>query len=188
LRDPVDRLYSYYKLMRQKGQTKLSFKKALRKHRKLLDCSRYAFHVREWQAAFGVDNVLILLNDDLVTEPHKYLDRITDFVGIPRFKLADTVARKREYVIESAPRWAWLAKRATEFRFWLDAHQLYRGRRFLESAGVWRLCCEGGERFPPLNRRVKAGLRDLLKPEVEALELLIHRNLSAWKGTDAQDT
>jgi len=188
LRDPVDRLYSYYKLMRQKGQTKRSFKKALRKHRKLLDCSRYAFHVREWQATFGADHVLILLNDDLVTEPQNYLDRITDFIGIPTFRLADTMARKHEYVITNAPRWAWLAKWATEFRFWLDSHQFYRGKRFLERAGAWRLCCEGGERFPPLNRRVKAGLRDLLKPEVEALELLLHRNLSAWKGTDPQDT
>ena len=188
LRDPVDRLYSYYKLMRQKGQTNRSFKKALRKHRKLLDCSRYAFHVREWQATFGADNVLILLNDDLVAEPQNYLDRITDFVGIPRFRLADTLARKREYIIKNAPRSAWLAKRATEFRFWLDSRQLYRARRFMGSVGLWRLCCAGGERFPPLNRSVETGLRDLLKPEVEALELLLHRDLSAWKGTDVEDT
>jgi len=124
-----------------------------------------------------------LLNDDLVAEPQNYLDRITDFVGIPRFSLADTMARRREYAIKDAPRWAWLAKQATEVRFWLDSRQLYHARRFLESVGVWRLYCEGGERFPPLSRRVETDLRDLLKPEVEALELLLHRNLSAWKGT-----
>jgi hypothetical protein len=67
-----------------------------------------------------------LLNDDLVAEPQNYLDRITDFVGIPRFRLVDTMARRREYVIKDAPRWAWLAQQATEFRFWLDSRQLYR--------------------------------------------------------------
>jgi hypothetical protein len=55
LRDPVDRLYSYYKLMRQKGRTELGFEEALIKHKQMLDCSRYAFHVRDWQAKFGAD-------------------------------------------------------------------------------------------------------------------------------------
>ena len=183
LRDPVERAYSYYKLMRQKGQTELSFKKALSKHQKLLACNQYASLVREWQTKFGARNVLVVLNDDLIADPQNYLDRITEFVGITRIRLAGTMALKREYTIKTAPRSVWLARCATEFRFWLDSRQLYRIRKFLGRVGVWRLCCEGGGRFPPLSRRVEANLRDLLRPEVEALEVLLHRDLSTWKRT-----
>ncbi len=36
--------------------------------------------------------------------------------------------------------------------------------------------------FPPLDPLVKRRLRDLLRPEVEMLENLIHRDLSKWKN------
>jgi len=184
LRDPVDRLYSYYKLMRQKGRTELTFEKALVKHPQMLDCSRYAFHVRDWQEKFGADNVLVVLNDDLIADSQNYVDCITNFIGISRITLTGaTDTGRRDNSIESAPRSAWLADRARKFRFWLGSHQFYGTRRFLSVAGVWRLCFEGGESFLPLDPGVKARLRDQLKPEVETLELLLGRNLPQWKET-----
>ena len=184
LRDPVDRLYSYYRLMCQKGRTALSFEKAILKHRQMLDSSRYAFHVRDWQERFGADNVLVVLNDDLSADSQNYLDCITNFIGIPRITLTDTTAtRRRDNTIETAPRSAWLASRARKFRFWLGSHQFYGTRKVLDRAGVWRLCFEGGERFLPLDPGVKVRLRDQLRPEVEALEYLLRRDLSQWKNT-----
>jgi len=183
LRDPVDRLYSYYRLMRQKGRTALSFEKAVLKHRQMLDCSRYVFHVRDWQEKFGADNVLVVLNDDLSADPQNYLDSITNFIGIPRITLTDTTATRRDNTIETAPRSVWIANRARKFRFWLGSRQFYRASRFLKSAGVWRLCFEGGEKFSLLAPGVKAPFRAQLKPEIEALEPLLRRDLSQWKGT-----
>ena len=184
LRDPVDRLYSYYKLMRQKGRTELTFEKALVKHPQMLDCSRYAFHVRDWQTKFGSENVLVMLNDDLIADSQNYVDCITNFIGISRITLTGaTDTGRRDNSIESAPRSAWLADRARKFRFWLGSHQFYGTRRFLSVAGVWRLCFEGGESFLPLDPGVQARLRDQLKPEVETLELLLGRNLPQWKET-----
>lgn len=187
LRDPVDRLYSYYRLMRQKGRTSLSFEKALLKHRQMLDSCRYEFHILAWQEKFGADNVLVVLNDDLSADPQNYLDCITNFIGIRRITLTDTtVTRRRDNTIETAPRSVWVADRARKFRFWLGSRQFYRTRRFLTTAGVWRLCFEGGEKFAPLDPGVKVRLRGLLKPEVEALEHLLRRDLSQWKGTREQ--
>ena len=187
LRDPVDRLYSYYRLMRQKGRTSLSFEKALLKHRQMLDSCRYEFHVRAWQEKFGADNVLVVLNDDLSADSQNYLDCITNFIGIPRITLTDaTATRRRDNTIETAPRSVWLANRARKFRFWLGSRQFYRTRRFLTTAGVWRLCFEGGEKFSALDPGVKVRLRGLLKPEVEALEHLLRRDLSQWKETREQ--
>jgi len=53
-------------------------------------------------------------------------------------------------------------------------------RKILDRAGVWRLCFEGGEGFLALDR-VEALLRDQLKPEMEAFERLLRRDLSHWK-------
>jgi hypothetical protein len=182
LREPVARLYSYYKLMRQKGRS-ASFEEALSKHRQMLECSRYAFHVREWQRQFGSENVLVMLNDDLERDAQDYLDQIARFIGIPRITLETSTAEsKRDNSIETAPRSAWLAYRARRFRFWLGSHQLYRTRGFLNSVGVWDFCFGGGGEYPPLDPSVKTRLRELLRPEVEELETLIQRDLSQWKG------
>lgn len=183
LRDPVERLYSYYKLMRHNGRTDDGFEKAIHKHRQMLECSRYAFHVAAWQRDFGKLNVLVALNDDLYADPQGYIDRITNFIGIHRIAVGDSLtSRNRENAIEVAPRSVRLARRAHKFRFWLGSHRLYRTRKFLRSVGLWRLCFEGGVKFPPLDPAVKSRLRVLLRPEIEALEELLEGDLSLWKG------
>src|SRR5260370_40792684 len=59
---------------------------------------------------------------------------------------------------------------------------MYRTGRVLTAAGVWRFCFGGGPQFPPLDPLVKWRLRDLLRPEIEILEDLLHRDLSNWKN------
>jgi sulfotransferase family protein len=186
LRDPVERLYSYYKLMRHNGKTEASFEEAVGRYRQMLDSSRYAFHIREWQLRFGADNVLVVLNDDLTFDSQSYLDQITDFIGIPTIPLrASTGARKGENTIAVAPRSARLARNARQLRSWLGAHRLYRTRRLLTRIGVWRLCFEGGEEFAPLDPGLRSRLQDILRPDVEALEELLNRKLPWWKASIA---
>jgi hypothetical protein len=187
LREPVERLYSYYKLMRHKGRTELPFEEALIRHEQMMASSRYALHVRDWQTDFGKRNVLVVLNDDLAKDSQAYLNRITDFIGIGRIVVGEAArARNKANTIEVAPRSARLARNARQFRFWLGSHRMYRTRRLLTKAGVWRFCFEGGLEYPPLDPSVKRRLRDLLRPEVEMLENLIHQDLSKWKNPISQ--
>jgi hypothetical protein len=187
LREPVDRLYSYYKLMRHKGRTELSFEEALIRHSQMMASSRYALHVCDWQTDFGKRNVLVVLNDDLAKDSQAYLDSITDFIGIGRIVVGEAArARTKANTIEAAPRNARLARNARQFRFWLGSHRMYRTRRWLDKAGVWRFCFEGGPVFPPLDPSVRRRLRDLLRPEIETLEDLLQRDLSRWKNATTQ--
>jgi sulfotransferase family protein len=182
LRDPVERLYSYYKLMRHNGQTEASFEEALIRHKKMLASSRYAFHLRKWYADFGRENVLVVLNDDLVADSQAYLNRITDFVGIPRVEVhAPDGAHNKSNGIDTAPRSAPLARNARQFRFWLGSRRLYRTRRLMTRVGIWRFCFEGGEEFPPVDPAVKSRLHEILGPEVDELAHLLDRDLSNWK-------
>jgi len=187
LRDPVERLYSYYKLMRHNGRTELPFEEALVRHNQMMASSRYALHVRDWQMDFGSRNVLVVLNDDLQTDPQAYLNSITDFIGIGRIAFREAVvASSNANSIDVAPRSARLARSARQFKFWLRTRRMYRTQRLLTKAGIWQFCFGGGPAFPPLDPSVKWRLRDLLRPEVEMLENLLDRDLSNWKNATTQ--
>ena len=181
-RDPVERTYSYYKFMRRLAYTKLGFEDAIGKHKQMVESNRYAFHLKDWQARFGSENVLVLIYDDLIADPQSYLDRVCDFVGIERFALSESpAANERAFAITRAPRSHRLAQNARHFSEWLVIHRAYRVQRLLDRLGAWKFCYEGGEEYRPLAPDVDARIRERFRPEVEALEELIGRDLSSWK-------
>src|SRR5260370_36288283 len=189
LRDPAERLYSYYKLMRHNGQTEMPFEEALIRYKKMLASSRYAFHLGNWHADFGKENVLVVLNDDLAVDSQAYLNRISDFICIARVGVcAAEIARNNTNAIETAPRSARLARKARQFRFWLGSRRMYQTRRLLTKAGVWRVCFEGGGEFPQLDSAIHSPPPQLLRPATAALPELLDCDLSNWKRSPGQTT
>jgi hypothetical protein len=168
--------------MRHNAWTRLSFEEAVDRHREIAEMNRYAFNLKAWRQAFGANNVLVCLYDDLEANPQGYLDEVCSFIGIPPFQIARATASKRLNTFTAAPRNRKLAQNARHARDWLRAHRAYRIVRLLDRAGVWRFCFEGGEEFPPLDAELEARLKERFRPEVEALERLIDRDLSAWKA------
>jgi Sulfotransferase domain len=180
-REPVERAYSHYKLMRHNVWTRASFEEVVGRSREIAEMNRYAFNLRGWQKIFGRDNVLICLYDDLEYDPQGYLDTVCNFLGIPRFPLTRSIASARLNSFPTAPRNRRLAQNARHVRDWLRSRRAYWLDRLLEQAGVWRFCFDGGEIFPPLEPELERRLKQRFLPEVEALEELIGRDLSAWK-------
>ena len=188
LRDPVERMYSHYRLLRHEGLVRhaLSFEEMLARERRwsgpgnLLGASRYATHVHEWQKTFGSANVLVLIHDDLEADPQAFLDRICRHIGAPPIVLASLgLARGRINPLERAPRSWRLAARARRIKFWLIRQRRYRTLDFLQP--LWNFCATGGPPFPPLAPELAVHLRAELRPEIEALEVLLQRDLSSWK-------
>ena len=81
--------------------------------------------------------------------------------------------------MNEAPKSYKLARRAREFREWLRRRKLY----FISEkcAPAWNYCFGRGAAFPPLDPMVEASLREEFRPEVEALEALLQRDLTRWK-------
>lgn len=182
LRNPVDRLYSYYKLMRQGGKTELPFEDAIRTHPKMLKFSRYASILRRWHGTFGKTNVLVAFNDDLEADPQSYVDQVTRFIGVGSIKVAAaTIPHARRNTIETAPRSAALARAARQLRSSLGANGFYGVRSFLNRAGVWRYCFQGGAPFGPMQPETRLWLQQQLATEIEQLEQLTGRDLAAWR-------
>ncbi|MGH7914237.1 MAG: hypothetical protein ACREPW_06260, partial [Candidatus Binataceae bacterium] len=83
--------------------------------------------------------------------------------------------------IKRASRNQVLARNARRFRYWLQGHHALRLSEALNRVGVWRFCYGRGEEFAPVESEVEAKLRQYFLPEVEGIEKLTKRDLSAWK-------
>ena len=187
LRDPVARLYSHYRLLRSLGWLgPVDLKTAMTMHREwtgpgnMFGGSSYTDHLRAWQNRFGKRNVLVLVYDDLVRDPQGYLDQASSFLSIARIDLSNSSSsNERANPRSRAPRSAWLARRATQLRTRLRRRRLYVLSESIRP--LWELCFNGGDNFAPLDPAIEANLRAYFRPDVEQLEKLLQRDLSAWK-------
>jgi Sulfotransferase domain len=187
LRDPVERLYSHYRMMRPVWGTSASFEEALIEYPDITDASRYAKHVRAWQDAFGESRVLILFYDDLKSNPQGYLDAACSFIGIPKIDLNQTrIGARKTNEVKRLPRSRHLALASS-----LVVKQL-RSHRFDLILDVWRrsglrdMCTGGGEEYAPISPETEPRLREYFQAEIEDLERLTGRNLCKWKQAGMQ--
>ncbi len=181
-RDPVERLYSAYRVMRRDAWTRVGFEETIAKNQVVKESTRYTHYLRKWQERFGEQSVLVCLYDDLEASPQAYLDSICDFIGAPRVAVEGlALATERINTVTRAPRSRRLAQNARNARDWMRVNRWHRTLDLLNRLGVWRFCFERGEEFPPLAPEIEARLRRQFLPEVESFERLIGRDLSAWK-------
>ncbi len=182
-RDPVVRVFSLYRIKRAHGWMQWSFEEALIRDPELLISARYALYLSKWRDALGNDSVLAAISDDLLLDPQAYLDRIVDFIGIPRFTLGQAhIGRVNSAEGLSEPRnivWTRLAATTAE---WLKAHHGGRLVAAAKKSILGGLFLGGGAKMAPLDPTTAARLRERFRPEVEQLESILGRDLSPWKA------
>jgi len=186
-RNPVERIYSAYKLWRHYTLTRFPIDEFLVKVPQVIEVTRYSRHLPDWRARFGNDRVLVCLNDDLHSDPQAYLDRVCDFIGIERYPVPASAAQG-ELInsITDLPRFPRFARKARHFMYWLEEKQAYATTNFLERAGLWKFSFGGGAKFQSLDTATEARLHALMRPEIDALEPMIGRDLSMWKRPRAE--
>lgn len=181
-RDPVQVLFSFWKLARRNAWTDRDFESYVP-----ANWSTGGQGLRGWRDTFGSGQVLAQLYDDLLEDPQGYLDRVCDFIGITRIALAGSrSATERVNRFSHLPRSHYLARKGRKLRDRLNARERFGTIELLRRAGVWRLCFEGGPPFPTLDAATEARVRRRLLPQIEAFEKVLGRDLSAWKGAAAR--
>ena len=182
-RDPVERAYSNYRMLRRNLFTKVEFERAATTRGDLLESSRYGTHLAQWFESFGRERVLVLIYDDLEASPQAFLDSVADFIGIARFPVsASRVGAERVNTADTQPLSPRLARVARDLVAWFTTRRYHRAARLVHQNRVIRYLAEGGDRFPPLAADVAQRMREYYRPEVELLEKLIGRDLSSWKS------
>lgn len=182
MRDPVERAWSFYRMRRYYGTTRLSFEESLTAQPNIAEGSRYAFHLTNWFQRFGRESILITFYDELHDNPQAYLDRICGFIGIAPIRLQQAQGAKR--AVNSIERPARNRQRARKAQRWLGNLRDYRAYRtidLLDRLGFWDFSFGGGELFRALDPEVERRVRERFRPEVVALEDLIGVDLSRWK-------
>lgn len=184
LREPVERLYSFYRFKVGYGYFRGNFEDFVRDP-EVVESTKYAFHLQEWQRQFGRENVLVVLYDDLVTAPQKFLDRICAFIGIEAPQLtpaecspihsAERLTAPRNYVLT---RFTMQVLHQLRVHPATSAVSKAMGERFKPR----RLVVGGGSQLPPLPAGIAMQLAAAQAKEVAELESLIGRDLSAWKA------
>lgn len=181
-RNPAERIFSLYRVKRAYGMIPWTFEEALMLDPELTESSRYATHLRAWIKTFGPEQVLPTLYDDLRDSPQNYVDTLADFIGISRFTLSSTEIRSvHSSEAMTHPRCYIRTRSATRIADWLKARHFGPVVAALKNSRVSRLFLGGGPSFAALSRQASHRVQELFLREVEELEAMLQRDLSAWK-------
>jgi hypothetical protein len=181
-RNPVDRIISLYRVKRAYGWIPWTFAEAIQRDPELMESGRYASTLKLWRQSFGAENVMASIYDDLWDDPQGFVDAIVDFVGIRRFSLSDW---QYGFVHDSErmtqPRSYYRTRTATMVANWFKARRMDRAVIAFKRSRFRHLVLGGGAPFPKVPEDLLTQLQKEFFREVEDLEEMLHRDLSAWK-------
>lgn len=184
-RNPVERILSLYRLKRAYGMIRWNLEEAIVRDPELMQSSKYATNLREWQKKLGADHVLATFYDDLRENPQSYIDVFADFIGIPRFALS---RRDIRHVHASKsmthPRNYYWTRSATTIADWCKAWRLHTIVAQVKKSPLLGLFLGGGREFSDLSQELSRSIYERCRSEIEDLEVLLKRDLSAWKYSD----
>lgn len=196
-RDPVERAYSMYWNRVENGDEKNSFEVALSTEDERLRegnyhatgsltvgyryVGNYATHLREWLAKFPSGQFLFLLQQDLAASPESVLTDIYQFLRIRDDIEIDTT---RRHNVAGRPRYRALLRVAQIIRARTPAKlplklipKSLRFKAMQYVSNTKRIPVE----YPPMAASIERDLRGAFRVEIEELEGLIGKDLSAWK-------
>lgn len=182
LRDPAERTFSHYLHLVRSGRTRAPFWRAVEEHPELIENSLYHGHLSRYLDRFPKERVLILFFQDLERNPREFAFRLFDFLGLSRMTGPEIEHR---YMSASRPRSYLLARLAGRGADAARRMRLTRLVGWLKRSTVTRLLYRpyrSSER-PRLSVRDRVELIEKFRPDVERLETLVDRDLSAWLTT-----
>jgi hypothetical protein len=185
-RNPVERAVSLYRLKRAYGMVPWSFEESIDQDPELIESGKYATHLKAWQNILGASQVMATIYDDLRDTPQAYIDKLVDFIDVPRFVLTPSQIR---YVHTSEdlthPRNYFRTRSAIMIADWFKARRFDHIVLAIKDSPLRKLFLGGGPAFAQIPIELSQRLCELFRPEVEELENLLGRDLSAWKSATA---
>lgn len=180
-RHPLQRLLSLYRLKRACGKCPGDLDRALAQDPELVESSLYATHLRKWQACFPPGQISIHLYEDMRSHPQGFVDRICDFLDIPRFRLREAQIRQVFSSVQlTEPRSHVVPQAGTALLEWMKAPTTDTGLSKTASPNLTRLLL-GNDAVPDIPESTLRRIWMQVQAEIEGLEKILGRDLSYWK-------
>jgi len=180
LRDPAQRAYSLYLHHRKKGRISTCFEDAAVNMPRLIAAGFYRDYIPKWIAAFGADNIHIVLQDDIATEPGMVIRSIFDFLGLEGKTCLPDLEKRIN--VATLPRYQFLAKTFTLLAAVLRRYGLYTIINFGKRCGLKGVYSGYSCPIPELAPETRKLLIDIYRPHIRYIEILLNRDLSQWKA------
>jgi hypothetical protein len=186
LRDPSDRAYSHYKhrcrLLKESRSFRevVSDKEVYKEWKNYVHDGFYAKQLEKWWDNFDKNQFLILITDDLKSDPEKTVNLISDFLGLGKRAINTSIEAnvaskpKNKNVMEFLTKPGFLKKIVKVF-----ISEKTR-KRVIER--LISLNLEPDTKTDRLARDDRAELVGIYRDDIDRLSKLINRDLSKWKN------
>jgi hypothetical protein len=188
LREPVKRLHSQYIHDLRLGVIKdVPLDEAVRLYKNYIEKGLYSKHLKNYLDLFGKRHVLVLLHEDLLTDPKKTIRSIYKFLGLKNEKYLPKNLKKKKNKAGKA-KFSFINYAMMQADFILREKKLFWLLKLIDSVGLRRLAIfvrnvNSGklEEYPEMPVATREFLRQEFADDIGKLEKLIGRDLSAWK-------
>jgi len=183
LRNPINYVYSHYKMhynngfflknYRDKFKKNPSFEELLEKLPEYLERGKYFENFQLWLPYFGLSYFKVILFEDFVKEPQKYIDEVCDFFMIERIVI-NSIRKTSKNVAMRNP----ISYKIKKF---FMRHEKLKNRfkksRFLDHSFNFMFA-----RSTRLSGKYRKILEEYFREDIMNLGKLINQNLNIWKS------
>jgi len=180
LRNPIERVYSSYWFKRRVANIDKSFREYVDDNGGVLEQSKYVHYLRRWLTYFDRENFLFLILEEDVSEPARARQKIAAFLGVQESKFpteAGTQKENERWIPVFGNLYAWATNVADRLR----RRDLDWIVNLAERAGAKKIFGKRTVRDEGMGAAVRADLNTRLLDQVDELEKIIERDLSAWR-------
>ena len=86
LRNPIDRAFSHYNMLKRFNQIRISFERALKQEkREFLGIGTYIHPIKRWNEYFDLNDIFIIKSEEFFENPSKILSALYKFLKIPNY-------------------------------------------------------------------------------------------------------
>lgn len=186
LRNPTERSLSQYYYYKHKGLImEKTFYQALRNYPFLLERSMYYKQLKKYFDLFPKENIKIMFFEDLKNDKISFLKELEDFLGVKRY-VPNSIDKKSN--VTGLPKYKnpniILAKirfilRKYKLNFILDLARKIGLAQYLEK--IRNTTTDNKFSKEKIDEKTRKYLKEYFSEDIEKLEKLIKKDLSAWK-------
>ncbi len=194
VRDPVERLFSFYAhRMREKVTT--TFEDFLRRTPEAIDSGRYMTQIKQYLRVFQEQQMLVLFTKDLRDTPEQTLSKVGDFLSLPEYDFLQAGPIRanqgggKYYAAASLTQAIRTVKRTPALGSLVKVVPgplRKSGYEWLANGPVGkRLRRRHQNNMCVVTPKMRQQIFDLYREEIEELEAFTGRSLPDWKGESA---